>query len=139
MTRNPIRYLPANLADSLRFELPDRVRAAVGSDGIWKIERLLESAFAAGYEQGWSRAYQGGRIDAQEAKPGAFEAHLLAVLRAVAEHYPAVEVTPEQLGTAGRVQVNNLTSGNTEFVAVNPKPLAGRGVRVDDIDPADIQ
>lgn len=65
-----VRYLPRDLHERLRFVLSEAALAALDyGDGVWKLERLLEKAFAAGYEDGYGRGrgagYEHGRHDAK--------------------------------------------------------------------------
>lgn len=69
MTRdNSIRYLPRSISDELRYGLGDDTLSVLDpGDGLWKVERLLERAFAEGYDEGYSRGrqdgYHHGRVD----------------------------------------------------------------------------
>lgn len=121
--RDRIGYLPFDLADALRHALTDGERAALAhGNGLWKLERMMEQAFATGYDQGWTRAYQAGHSDRRDVTPGNGVHDLLAVVRAAGGY---VEVTPEQIAAPGRVSVNHLTSGAVEFVTHDEKPVGG--------------
>lgn len=113
-----VRYLPRDIAAALQHELTDGQRAALGhGDGLFRIQRLLESAYASGYDEGHRRGrdegYQHGRNDRDPVAPHM----LLAVLRATGlADGDATVVTAEQIGKPGSVSVNQLTDGTTELV-----------------------